>query len=416
MLHNLNQAYTPIERPLAFGPHYNPASLATRKTNCQFDIDFGQGQFPFSLTRTTTATYIDRDSLIQIAASGVPRFTHDFITKQPLGILIEEERTNKTVRSEEFHTGSWTKLGTTSVSPDTDVAPDGNTTADKVTISGSGLAVRQGQVFTAGTDRALSVYVKAPISGAATHCRLTCNDTAAWSTGGSTKIALTDQWQRVELLVSAMAGTGLYFFVGAYAITGVSDPDCYGDVLVWGAQSEDVVDFVSSYIPTASAVVIRRADNVSLAVSSLPFLVDGFSFYIEAVTALVADTALNTGLFSIDDLTSTEQMSILLVTNTSNLRYLCMDGGVAQADNTVASLGFATFIKVAGRFFLNDFAYTVNGGASYTDGAGALPTPTSINLGNLQQNLSSMWDAPVGRFLLYDYAVADAILEAIADN
>lgn len=429
MLHNLNQAYTPIERPLAFGPHYNPASLATRKTNCQFDIDFGQGQFPFSLTRTTTATYIDRDSLIQSVASGIPRFTHNFITKRPLGILLEEERTNVCLRSEELDHALW--VSTATVSRNAAVAPDGETTAEEIaSISAAPDAVGQNIVLSLATEYTMSIFVKQVdttlsrvglwrLGGSPTWMGYV---EFAWSAGvpststsaGATGITYTEHtnnWWRISFQVTSDVTTATHTFFIMPDRNALTRSGYF-----WGTQLEAAADVISSYIPTIASAVTRRADDVSLAVSSLPLLADGFSFYIEAVTALVVDTALNTGLFSVDDLTSNEQMSILLSSATDNLRFLCMDGGVIQANNTVTGVGFDTLVKAAGRFFLNDFAYIVNGGAAYTDAAGTLPTVTSLNLGNLQQNLASMWDGPIGRFLLYEDVISDEVLQIMSNN
>ena len=57
----------------------------------------------FSITRSSTATYIDSDSVIQTAVVDEVRFEHDFNTfVEPLGLLVEEARTNHALHSEVF--------------------------------------------------------------------------------------------------------------------------------------------------------------------------------------------------------------------------------------------------------------------------------------------------------------------------
>ena len=52
-----------------------------------------------TFTRASTATYVDASGIIQTAASGVPRFDHDPVTGESLGLLIEEARTNLLLNS-----------------------------------------------------------------------------------------------------------------------------------------------------------------------------------------------------------------------------------------------------------------------------------------------------------------------------
>ena len=48
-----------------------------------------------TFTRDSVGTYIDENGLVKYASNNVPRFDHDFDTRESLGLLIEESRTNK---------------------------------------------------------------------------------------------------------------------------------------------------------------------------------------------------------------------------------------------------------------------------------------------------------------------------------
>lgn len=53
----------------------------------------------FTFTRSTTGTYFDANGVMQSAAINAPRFDHDPLTGEKLGILIEEQRTNLVLNS-----------------------------------------------------------------------------------------------------------------------------------------------------------------------------------------------------------------------------------------------------------------------------------------------------------------------------
>ena len=54
-------------------------------------LSFAESQ---DFTRATTGTFIGSNGLIQTAAIDAPRFTHDPVTREVQGLLIEEQRTN----------------------------------------------------------------------------------------------------------------------------------------------------------------------------------------------------------------------------------------------------------------------------------------------------------------------------------
>ncbi len=53
-----------------------------------------------TLSRSSSATYWDANGVLQTAAPGEPRFDHDPVSGEPLGILIEEQRVNSLINSD----------------------------------------------------------------------------------------------------------------------------------------------------------------------------------------------------------------------------------------------------------------------------------------------------------------------------
>src|SRR5690606_4692044 len=95
--------------PVAFWR--SPAPIGTG-----LQMDFAQNQYkignitlnnlPDFLTamsgefkRTSTATYFDANGVMQTATAGTPRFDHDPVTGQSLGILLEGPATNHNINS-----------------------------------------------------------------------------------------------------------------------------------------------------------------------------------------------------------------------------------------------------------------------------------------------------------------------------
>jgi hypothetical protein len=122
-------------------------------------VDNGQIAVEFSRTQDTQASYYKSDGIIGYAATDVPRFDHDPVTGESLGLLIEEERTNFCQQSSLFSNSYWIKDEVT-VTPNAITAPDGTLTAEKITPNATTSVHkfrRQGMTV---NDSRVSVYVK----------------------------------------------------------------------------------------------------------------------------------------------------------------------------------------------------------------------------------------------------------------
>ena len=118
-----------------------------------------------TFTRASSASYVGKDGLIKLAKANEPRFDHDPITGESLGLLIEEERTN-------YQSGNTTSFGvmdipiTQGVSTASDVttAPNGIQQAGRISASGVDEIQRIGyntQSTASGQYNIFSVFVKA---------------------------------------------------------------------------------------------------------------------------------------------------------------------------------------------------------------------------------------------------------------
>ena len=84
-----------------------------------------------SITRTTTATFLGSNGLIQTAAANEGRIDHDPETGECLGLLMEQSRTNLILNSV-INSSNWAVNGATLSNNTTETtAPDGTNTAAK---------------------------------------------------------------------------------------------------------------------------------------------------------------------------------------------------------------------------------------------------------------------------------------------
>ena len=70
------------------------------------DLDFTKGVLDprITFTRASSGTRVGPNGLIESIPTNVPRFDHDPITCKPLGLLIEEQRTNLLLHTAEDFT------------------------------------------------------------------------------------------------------------------------------------------------------------------------------------------------------------------------------------------------------------------------------------------------------------------------
>ena len=228
----------------------------------------------------------------------VPRL--DYTNSSCPSILVEPQRTNLALRSEEFNDATWTTNGlNVTVSSNSTTAPDGNSTADSIlTTTTNGLHYVQQRTGSAiaGTTYTMSVYVKKLgydycqifTSNTGTGIGIFRFSTKTLTISGANVVAnsgkvteMSNGWFRIEMSILAPASAGWRWWI--VCLNDSAQDSFTGDITkglyVWGFQFE-VGSNATSYVPTIASSVTRNTDVISkTAISSLIGQTDGTLFF-----------------------------------------------------------------------------------------------------------------------------------------
>jgi hypothetical protein len=231
------------------------------------------------VTRGTVKNRVNRAGVLSEVASGVP--ATDYAGGALRGTTVEPSAVNLALRSEEFDNAYWTPLELT-VTPNTTVAPNGETTADTLTESANNAAraissSSSGISFTSGTVYTFSVFAK--FNGR--FCRLALpsgqfgvisanfdlqNGIAFNVSGTGARIVdFGNGWYRCSITATATSsGSGVLTITMATTSggTGIYQGDGTSGIFIWGAQLE-TGSVATSYIKTEGSAQPRNADVIT---------------------------------------------------------------------------------------------------------------------------------------------------------
>lgn len=204
-------------------------------------------------------------------------------------VMVEGEVTNNLLYSQDFRntaeagtTRPWTRTDIPGISIDSEIAPDGTTTADVLTESAVVTTFKQfAQSYaswTSGTTYTLSIYVKrktgnrnlrlifpsSQFGGGNRFCNFNL-DLLTGSPDGVSSYSIQsvgNGWIRCSITATATAsGTNSFTFLFVSGSTGTYQGDG-SQLIFWGAQLE-ANGYPRSYVPTTSSIASKLADNLS---------------------------------------------------------------------------------------------------------------------------------------------------------
>lgn len=353
----------------------------------------------WAFARGSTGTRYNAKGLIESVASGVPRFNFDLATGKRR-LLIEGSRTNLCLRSQEFDNASWTKTDA-SVTADAATAPDGTTTADKLTVSAAGGRVRQSVTISSGATVAGSCFVKksgsanwailSAVAGAETKnvwVNLTTGALGTVQSAGSVITtfsaarveSLPNGWSRIHFVAVTTGVTSFEMSVSAAQSDNTASANA-DELYTWGAQIE-AGQWPSSYIPTTSASVTRSADTLSRTDPDGLINVNEGTLFVSAIAPYDDPTNTQARTIAVLDDNSNANIHRWLFTTAGNLQFQTVVSSASQASfSTITAPGTSAF-RVASGYKTDDVAAIRDGGTINSDTSASMPTVSRFRLGS----------------------------------
>jgi hypothetical protein len=308
-----------------------------------FSIKPTDGSGDLSVVRATTKTRVNSLGVIESVPINVAAL--DYSNGSCPSILVEPQRTNLVLRSEEFNDAYWIPTYITIIANDA-ISPAGNTTADRGTVSSGGNGIIAKSIST--TNSTFSVFAKKGNSNSISLLVLGSSHRADFNldlgtitfssgTGVSPKIEnYGNGWFRC-ILQNIPSVTQVRIYVGGLGVAVENDYN-----YVWGAQLEAGTN-ATSYIPTVASAVTRNADVISkTGISDLIGQTEG-SLFIESQLPAVSESSIKT-LFALS-LDDSNRMTCYA--SSSSLTYVDTKAGINQE---VYNFNFASILGQTLRF------------------------------------------------------------------
>jgi hypothetical protein len=383
------------------------------KAGTLYSIKPTSGAGDMTVVRATTATRVNSAGLIESVANNVPRL--DYLNASCPSLLLEPQRTNLQVYSEDFSNPAWTGSRITITNNDT-ISPNGELTAEKATGDGTGSSyVFDGHTLTNGATYTISIFVKKIINissfvinifGGVGAANFNLVDKTVNSISGDfTSAKIEDYgngWLRCSGTLTLSSSTGNKNI--GYGLFNYNGDQYY----IWGAQLE-VGNYPTSYIPTTSAAVTRNADKISkTGISSLINSTEGVLF-IE--TKGFVDTQPNSTYIQLSkNGESGFNNSLVLAHRNNGFFRVYANGSITPDIQFNVNIDFTENHKIAVLYKLNGYKLFIDGVAQ-----NLYLTPTQVvfsGLDNLSFDLrgSQSWNAKIKNFILFPSALSDTEL------
>jgi hypothetical protein len=310
-------------------------------------------------------------------------------------ILLEPQRTNILLRSQEFDNNTSFQKNSSSISANNTTAPDGTLTADTWTGSGtssthflaqlvnatSGVAYTQSVFAKKGTNNFLQILGTTAIYDVNSWVNFDLENGVISTIGSSATATITDfgnGWYRCTMTATATAtsvGNGfLLWLITSAASARAEYNDLAKSVHLWGAQVEAGA-YPTSYIPTTTATVTRNADVISkTGISSLIGQTEGTVF-------MDINWEEKSGVYFINSISngSTSNEIYMSFGNTfeNSIRFSIFSGGSASVTFNSSVLTSGRY-KIAFAYANNDATAYINGTQVFTDNTVSVPSTSEM--------------------------------------
>lgn len=390
------------------------------------------GDFDFS--RSSSATRVNKDGLIEVVQTNVPRLDYpliDGVVQDTPSLLLEPSRTNEVTYSDDFSNAVWVKSLST-ITSNSAISPDGNLNATKlITNNGSS----NGQLYRNLSKAASQITYtysafakKSEWNGVGIYI----SDNSSFNNRGQSFFGLDgvlgtvsalgtfslasskieeypNGWYRVQLTVTVPATTTT-IVARIYSLENVSGSgvgDGTSGIYIYGAQLEQG-SYATSYIPTAGSTVTRSAETCKGAGTSADFN-DSEGVLFAEVKALANDGT--SRRFCISDGSYSNRVVIELDEISNRVNGFVVSGGVLQYAPFEVISDITLNNKFALKYNTDDFSFWINGFEFDIDGSGTGPIGLDVCAFADGNGVDAPLYAGVKQLITFKQALTDAELE-----
>ena len=351
---------------------------------------------PFSFSRDTSGTVINKAGLIETVGSGEPRI--DFKDNTKGSLLLEPQRSNLLTYSEDFN--QWGKLGVINTNNEI-TSPNGSLNASLITEDAT---LNSKYTFlnlsTTTNEHSLSFFAK--YKGRYLQVSFGTNDVSGnpyinfdlqngtFDNNGVSDPLIEDfgnGWYKCSLSVTPIVTSSFgVLFSPIPSLTSSRLISYQGDgtsgVYIWGAQLEEG-SYATSYIPTSGSAVTRVGDVCNNGANEQVINSTEGVLYAE-ISALANDgtdkvISLNSGSFN-------NRVQITYTSVSNQISAIVQSNAVYYFNATTILSNTLQINKIAIKYKQNDFALWVNGIEIAVDISGNTP----IGLNNLDFSVSNV--------------------------
>jgi hypothetical protein len=344
-------------------------------------------------------------------------------------LLLEPQRSNLVLFSEQMNNAAWANTEDTTVSANAGVSPDGYTNADKLIPQATSNLHRISQIIavTAATPYTYSVFVKKSgydyflirvSDGSINNVGYDLvNGTVTFAASGYTGFieSYENDWFRLGFVRSfAGASANINMRPNNIIVNSNTVPAFTGDgtsgAFVWGAQLEAGA-YATSYIPTLAASVTRVADAASkTGISALIGQTEG-TIFIDFQYNQPSDGP-NGRLLQVESSGGETAEAILpLILNNNQFQLTVWSSGVTQdvvapSAGTVVPFGRQKFAVA-----YNAGVYSVyRNGSLFASGTGGTPSSLSVMVLGGSLNFARSISNPISQAILFTTRLSNAQL------
>jgi len=377
----------------------------------------------FDFDRASGATRVNKEGLIETVGVDQPRVDYKDDSKGAL--LLEPQRTNLTLYSEDLSNSYWAKQNG-SITSNVIASPSGIQNADlftENTSNGDHAIFDVVNYFVSGTTYTLSFFAKAngrtkvevasANSGTCPTGRFDLQEKTATATNTSFGAKIEDYgngWFRCSVSrVAPNSGIDLPYYAAVINF-GILDYQGNGTsgMYFWGMQTE-TGSYATSYIPTQGSAVTRVADACNGAGNNQVINSNEGALYYESTYTDGSDY----NSISISNTSGTEKCRIWY--DNTNLVFATYVGGVNQTFIGYPISKGITY-KIGIRYKLNDFALFVDGvkATNIIVSLGGVSPANSYNKLNLNSgDINNKLYGNVKDLRVYNTALTDKELQAL---